>query len=142
MFTECLLHRMHRKDIQLFTADGNDERALTRNYRSSFRVGRILALFIETGTLYIALMVCLSNLVPSPKHKLTDITQTIYIMTSSGVFEGTIEGTMFTIAWGSVVPELSVCFTCIHATSSSSPLTSLLFRPSILLSSLFWYKSI
>ena len=44
-------------EIQSFAMDRENDGAFPLAYRSSFRMGRILALFIETGALYIVFMV-------------------------------------------------------------------------------------
>jgi len=48
---------MCRKEIQSFTTSIRNDEIAQPVYKSSFRLGRVLALFIETGALYIALMV-------------------------------------------------------------------------------------
>lgn len=54
---EHLMCRAYRKDISSFTTDSSNNVTSASDYKPRFRVDRILALFIETGALYIVLMV-------------------------------------------------------------------------------------
>jgi len=49
--------RVYRKDIRSFTTIDRGSGEISPAYGSGFRVGRILALLIETGVLYIVFMV-------------------------------------------------------------------------------------
>lgn len=68
MYNISTIHRLHRQDIRIFATES---RTSPSGFKSPLRLHRVIALFIETGVLYVVFFIRFKTLLVSIPSKLT-----------------------------------------------------------------------